>query len=124
MILGVALVFRTPPDSRGGAVDFAAAALAGTMASPIAWEHHYGLLLPIFAMLLPLVWTRPWFGAVGLPVLALLYVISSNCFHITTRLADTWANFLQPYLYGAALGLFAFLLIVRAKGAEATTRET
>lgn len=44
-LIGFALFYR----SRGGpanVMDFAAAGLAFTMASPIAWDHHYGALLP------------------------------------------------------------------------------
>src|SRR5262249_23501166 len=49
-------------------VDFAVVLLAVTMASPVAWEHHYGILLPIYAAILPiLLESRPlgrWTGAV------------------------------------------------------------
>lgn len=39
---------------RGGIADFSCAAAVATLASPVAWAHHYGIFLPI------LVWL--WFG--------------------------------------------------------------
>src|SRR5262249_58972314 len=33
-------------------LDFCTMGLSATVASPIAWEHHYGILLPIFSVLL------------------------------------------------------------------------
>jgi len=47
LIVGFALFWRRNADL----VDFMLAALAFTIASPIAWEHHYGILPPIFAVL-------------------------------------------------------------------------
>src|SRR5262249_27549320 len=37
---------------RDRVIDFCIMALSATIASPIAWEHHYGILLPVFAVLL------------------------------------------------------------------------
>ena len=39
-------------------IDFAVMTLTATVASPIAWEHHYGVTLPLFAVLAPMV-VRP-----------------------------------------------------------------
>jgi hypothetical protein len=62
------------------ALDLCFAALCFTMASPVAWEHHYGIMLPIFvlvaAQLLPeirlggrpavlLLLAAAWFGSAG-----------------------------------------------------------
>jgi alpha-1,2-mannosyltransferase len=38
-------------SGKGGVLDFALIALACTMASPVAWEHHYGITLPLFVWL-------------------------------------------------------------------------
>ena len=53
----LAALWRPPPSARGGAMDLCAAMLATLLASPIAWEHHHGLLLPVFAVLLGLAMT-------------------------------------------------------------------
>jgi alpha-1,2-mannosyltransferase len=39
--------------------DFLIVCVAATIASPVAWEHHYGVLLPVFAATLPFVLERP-----------------------------------------------------------------
>lgn len=80
-------------------VDFCVMALSATIASPIAWEHHYGVLFPIFAVMLPLCWGRP----ARLAVLAGSYLVVSQFISITNALADTAWNFLQSYLFFAAL---------------------
>jgi alpha-1,2-mannosyltransferase len=47
-------------------MDLAVALMGATMASPIAWEHHYGVFLPVFGLAVPaLMQTRPagrWTG--------------------------------------------------------------
>jgi hypothetical protein len=47
-LLCAALLFPRSSQARGGVLDFCAVALASTAASPMAWEHHYGILFPIF----------------------------------------------------------------------------
>ena len=50
-ILAGALLHRSTTGDPARLYDFCLMALSCTMASPIAWEHHYGILLPIFAVL-------------------------------------------------------------------------
>lgn len=52
VLVGAALVFPRKPGQRGRAADFCAVTVAATAASPIAWEHHYGILFPVFAMVI------------------------------------------------------------------------
>jgi alpha-1,2-mannosyltransferase len=133
----LALAFRQPPGDRerGSATDLALTALAATIASPVAWEHHYGILLPLYAFLLPqLVRRRVAVGACGrprdgdrlgwatLPLLALSYLLVSNLFAATDRLAHTPFNFVQSYhLAGALLALFLLYRLRAADGEEALT---
>jgi hypothetical protein len=106
-----------PGVQRGGdGVDFGLLALTVTVASPIAWEHHYGILPPLYAAALGWFAEAPVLGRATLPCLGLCYGLTSNYLGITNRLADTGWNVLQSYLYfGALLLLFALhLLRVRA----------
>jgi alpha-1,2-mannosyltransferase len=113
-ILAIALFGPSAPGARGGEVDLAAILLAAVMASPIAWEHHYGVLAPIDAVLGPRVlrrgnrWPAVLFG--------LSYLLSANFLAVAQALAPTAWNFLQSYLYFAALIVFALLLAVRRLG--------
>jgi len=104
-------------------LDFMIAALTFTMASPIAWEHHYGILPPILVTM--------FFAIAGLRdaasrhtlfgLLALAYILSANFLSITMALADTPFNFLQSYLFFGGLivlGL-AYYLSAREEAAPA-----
>jgi hypothetical protein len=104
-----------PPrcEKRGDALDLAGFALALTLASPLAWEHHYGVLLPILALLLAasLEW-RAW-GAATWPLLALCAWVASNYWHVLGSLSGTVWNPLQSLLFAAALALLALLIRMR-----------
>ena len=84
------------------------------MASPIAWEHHYGLLLPVFALLLPALRRRPLFGSATLPLLAGAYVLTSHTLRITDALARTPWNAVQSYILLGALVMLVLLDRLRA----------
>jgi alpha-1,2-mannosyltransferase len=103
-ILLMALMPR-PGHGEKRLLDFCTMGLSAVMASPIAWEHHYGILLPIFAVL-----------AVGtlenrrqLIALGICYVLASNYFPITQLLAGSLLNIGQSYVLAAALVVLALL---------------
>jgi hypothetical protein len=102
-----------PRGGKMGTASLLIAILSFTMASPIAWEHHYGVLMPIFAWLLPAVIKSPVMGRWTLPVLGVAYVLASNFFGATRALADTGFNFVQSYLYFAAIVVLVMLYRVR-----------
>jgi hypothetical protein len=116
----VALMWGTARRERGGTTDFCVVGLTVTIASPVAWEHHYGILPPIFAYLLPRLWvesgSKPGHA---LAWLAASYVLCSNFFAFSTALAPVpVANVLQSYLFFGALILWFLLLARRRAGAE------
>jgi alpha-1,2-mannosyltransferase len=75
----------------------------------MAWEHHYGILLPIFALLLA--------ASIGnlarILLLAICYVFISNLFGVANLLAETPLNLAQSYLFVAALVLLLVLHTAR-----------
>jgi hypothetical protein len=87
--------------------DLWVAALTVTMAAPIAWGHHYGIALPMFAAVLPEVAAAP--SRAGLVLLGLAYVLVSNELRPLTELITTGGRVLQSYLFLGA-GLFLALL--------------
>ncbi len=94
---------------RGGPNDLCLLRVATTAAAPTAWEHHYGVLLPVFAYLLPrAVALRP-FGAGTGAWLALTFLFASRRLAITERLESTALNPLQSYLFFAALSVLVGL---------------
>jgi alpha-1,2-mannosyltransferase len=112
----LACLFRRPGgrDRPATTPDFMLAVLTCVMASPVAWEHHYGILLPIYAVLFPALTRRPVFGRWTIPALAASYVLASNYFGITRSTAATAFNFVQSYLFFAALFVLACLYALRA----------
>lgn len=97
---------------RGGALDraaaFAVAGIAITIASPIAWEHHYGVLLPGYAVALvaTLASPTPWRWR----LLVASYLVAGNVISATNWLWNTPLNPLQSYVFFAAVALMALLL--------------
>jgi alpha-1,2-mannosyltransferase len=79
--------------------DFFIVWVAATIASPVAWEHHYGILLPIFAATLPLVLERPE-GARPALLLGVGYLAVAN---VVTR-----PDLLYPSIAGALVGAHTY----------------
>ena len=101
---------RPPAKQRSGStLDFAIVALTATMASPVAWEHHYGILLPIYAMLLPQIFAFRVWDALTLPLLGLSYLLASNYWYVAKKFASLpLLNIAQSYLFlGTLIVLFS-----------------
>jgi hypothetical protein len=113
LLLAFALFGRVAPGARGGPLDLSAILLATVMASPIAWEHHYGVLAPIDALLAGEVVRTGERRRIAL--LGLSYLLSANFLAVAQRLAETAWNPLQSYLYLAALIAYAMLLAARKR---------
>jgi hypothetical protein len=103
----------------GGPADFCLLALTATVASPIAWEHHYGILPPIYAAALAWLAESPVLGRATLAWLALSYALTSNYWGVTNLLAETGWNPLQSHLYFGALLLLLALHALRARSGAA-----
>ena len=109
-LLAIGLAPPRSPAARAGLIDFCLMGLAATMASPIAWEHHYGIALPIFVA------ASLTFGqdARARFALAAAYVVVSNCFWVTKALAASRLNVLESYLFFGAIVLL--IVLVRGRG--------
>jgi hypothetical protein len=118
IILSIAFFWPWAAKRRGGIADFACINLAATMASPLAWEHHYGILLPIFVWLC--------FGGLGFRslgrqietweyvTLGLAFVLASNSIIPLANLGTVPSlTIFQAYLFLGAL--LTWLLIFRSK---------
>lgn len=115
--VGLALVVVARPlrDVRdSAALDFSLGLACFTVASPIAWEHHYGLILPAYAVTLVLA-TRlgrpratPLLAALGLS-----YLMTGFSWYWQVGLAHTPFNFLLSLLFFGVLLLIGCMLAVR-----------
>ncbi len=103
VLVAMALAWRRH-DSPSSLPDFLIALLTFTLASPIAWEHHYGVILPMLAAIVPLcARLRPrllW--GVGLS-----FVLCGTLVTATRDLAFTPWSLLQSHVFfGGALLLW------------------
>lgn len=104
---------------RASAGDLAAMGIVSVAASPMAWEHHYGMLCGVFAW----VWFaygcwqqgRPW-------VLALAFTFTINAWLALNRTAPYlgW-NIVQSYMYFGALTTVAVLMVLARRVARGHT---
>jgi hypothetical protein len=111
-LLGTVLLFPWG-KLRASAGDLAAMGLVSVAASPMAWEHHYGIVCGVLAW----VWfaygcwqvKRPW-------LLAVSATLTLNAWLGLNRLADHHGlNILQSYIYlGTLLLLFVLMRTARA----------
>jgi len=115
-LVALCLLWRRREADAGGIVDLMIAVLTCVMASPVAWEHHYGILLPIYAALLPLALRAPRAPVVWL---AVSYALTSNYFSVTKLAAGTWLNFVQSsLLFGAAMVLLCLYRLRARQGRD------
>ncbi|WP_076998246.1 glycosyltransferase family 87 protein [Variovorax sp. KK3] len=115
LLLVLALVWRI--GKRPSTTDLGLVMLTLTMASPIAWDHHYALLLPVFAVVFPAAVKRQPFGAWTMPVLFVTLTLSCQSFVGPTNLAagSVW-NVLQSYQFAGAV--MALVLLYRLSWLE------
>ena len=111
LIISMALFWRRGEHGRASLTDLLIAVLSFTMASPVAWQHHYGKMLVMFAVTVPATIGASRLGRSGLAVLIASFVLVSN--RITDRWAETPFNFLQSYLFFGAVLLLIHLYRLR-----------
>lgn len=116
LILGLALVVPTLRRIGATVADFLLFAMATTMASPIAWEHHYGIFFLAFLLWMPLALER-WAVFCGL---LFVYFFMTDTWAPVTRLMYTHWTFLISHLYFGGLILFAWTLFGWAEKARNT----
>lgn len=107
-ILAAAMLWRR--SKTPGTLDLALIILSLTMASPIAWDHHYGVLLPILAATLPAALSHRTFGAGTVAyVWIAVFLVSQRLDEVTNRFASTLLNPLQSYLFFGAVMILVMI---------------
>jgi hypothetical protein len=104
-ILLLAILRRNRANDPDRTIDFCTMAVSSTVASPIAWEHHYGVLFPVFAVIL----VSALQVRARLPWLILSYILASNYIVASKFLAPTIWNVVQSYLLFATWILLVLL---------------
>jgi hypothetical protein len=114
-LLAAGLFWPPRAGTRGDALDLAGFGLALTLASPLAWEHHFGVLLPILALALGAALELRGSHRSAIWVLAACALIASQYWDALARLSGTVWNPLQSLLLFASLTLLALLLSLRRR---------
>ncbi len=87
--------------------DFLLFAMATVMASPIAWEHHYGIFFLVFLLWMPIAFQRwPVFFA----LLGIYLLMTDNWAPVTQWMYTPW-TFLISHIYFGGLLLFAWTML-------------
>lgn len=116
LLSGIALVAASlwPPRvarARDWTADFCIAALTMLLASPIAWDHDFGILLPIFAVLA----ARVSGARAAVWTLAALYFVAANPWWITRAFAGPQYRPLQSWLVFVGAGTLGLLYWLHAR---------
>ena len=100
---------------RPNVADFGAASICTVVGSPVAWEHHYGILLPLYLVAL-----RCTFGIDGrnrqlmaVATLAVSWILVSDFIPFAHLLAQTSVRFVQAHCFFGALLLLGLLYKLR-----------
>jgi len=114
-VIFVALPLAVPFMQRGrpaNIYDFGAAALCFTLASPLAWDHHYGIMLPLFVILLGSAVEKEASQSrrTTLALLTVAWTLSAGLYVAVNLLSGTLLNVLQSYVLFGALLLLNLLL--------------
>lgn len=118
VIVALALIVPALRGIAASTTDFLIFAMATTMASPIAWEHHYGFFILVFLLWMPEAFQR-WktFAA-----LVGIYILMTDTWAPLTPLMYTRWSFLISHVYFGGLILFVWTLFA-AKFESSTSKE-
>jgi hypothetical protein len=98
-------------------LDMLCAFSAATIASPIAWEHHYGSFLAVFAFALPATLRyRPSGKAFLLALLMCFVLVSTVILRPELVFRDRWVGMVGSHLFIGATLLYLLLLRLRLDG--------
>jgi hypothetical protein len=86
--------------------DFLLYAMACTMASPVVWQHHYGVFFLVFLLWMPIALRRRQVLIVLLPI----YLLMTDTWAPLTPLMFTRWSFLISHVYFGGLALFLYTL--------------
>ncbi|HKU36557.1 MAG TPA: glycosyltransferase family 87 protein [Polyangiales bacterium] len=116
LLIGLALFAPVAKEVRGRPLDLALMICAATLASPIAWEHHYGMFFPVFAIALPAAMAM---GRSGVLLLVSYELVANMMIRPKIMFASRWVSLLGSHMFFGGLLLFGLLLWARARGATA-----
>lgn len=115
-LLLVALWPRYPrgDSSRRAHLDLLIAIVMATMAAPVVWEHHYGVLLPVFAAATPPLLMGTFRQRPAKLALLLAFVATGSAvLRPELFFANRWTGLLGSHLFFGGLVLLAVMVLAR-----------
>jgi len=112
----IAGAFLIPVKYRGGVADLMLASLTFTVASPVAWTHHYSIMLPMFAGLFAWGVARQPLGRWTLPLLCLSYLLIGTFLGAFWKVAQTKLNMVQSYPFAGVIIALVVLYLWALRG--------
>jgi alpha-1,2-mannosyltransferase len=116
VLIGFALFWRRSRPTN--LIDFFIAALSLTMASPIAWEHHYGVLPPMFVILALMLARRERRSVAMVAALYLAFLACDVILPPIKSIISGPASLLQSPLFFGALTVLVLLYRLRDEYSE------
>jgi alpha-1,2-mannosyltransferase len=117
LILGLAMLWKR--NKTPSLVEFAIVILSLTMASPVAWVHHYAVVYLFFALVIPLTFIYKPLGKWSFVYLLVTYLlVSQNYGYIFAGLAKTHFNFLQSTIFLGIIMMLFYLYKLSQKQYE------
>jgi hypothetical protein len=118
-LLAVGLVIFPPllwRDRRPGIADFCAVSICTVVGSPVAWEQHYGILLPIYLVALrcALGMSAGYRRSIAFAAILLSWILVADFIPFAHLLAQTPFRFVQAHCFFGALLLLALLFAFHA----------
>ncbi len=102
-------------------LDLAVIVAAATMASPVAWEHHYGAFLPLFAVALPACLAQGKNAALTGMMLAVSYLLIAVAVLAPEIMFNPPSRgWMASHLFFGAVMFYGLLLYLRARPASTT----
>jgi hypothetical protein len=114
VLILAALAFRW--RSKPTASDFALVVLSVTIASPIAWTHHYAVLLPILALVAPAALRARVFGRRTGAWLVIAFILASHNIPFPDGFSDPPLNLLRSYVLFSAFAVLVLLYRLAKEG--------
>ena len=109
-MLAWAVPLRIRRSETNRVLDFSLIAIVATAASPIAWAHHYGIVLPILVWQIGAFIAGAQLSRTQSFAFVAAYVLIANDFRVTNLLAHSSPlNLVQSYLFFGILILIALL---------------
>jgi alpha-1,2-mannosyltransferase len=121
VFVALALFAPTSKPLRGRAIDLSVLLVASTLASPIAWEHHYGAFFPILAVAL----ASPFaMRHAGVLLIFSYELIAIELMRPELIYTNRWTGLLGSHRFLGGLLLLVFLLLARAQSQDERTSTT